>query len=340
MTERRRLQGFDAGWSDLSQGGTTIHGVEPTMKSLPGTTEWRTHLRTNSSRDGWHAVLAPDTNSRTSAGTLRARNTIRLTAPPRETKRSNTHLGRPESNQSAANLRTLLSSLNLCASPLMARIDAECLNTGFSVRYHGSANLFVSALPIPQRWTRTYRMSQGVRSGTSEDGRSPRPLDRGAAIRSIAPLSRAQFRPLGQINFWGHISRRSIRRFHHTPGLRALTNLANDRRRSQQGLCLECMAATPDSSQTCITRTRRPARIVREATLAAAILFGTFQAAAPSNQHLLCFLKRFSTVTPSVIQQEIVGARVEPQSTRNQFETSAGAQAPSDKLQTPAKGTA
>lgn len=82
MTERRRLQGFDAGWSDLSQGGTTIHGVEPTMKSLPGTTEWRTHLRTNSSRDGWHAVLAPDTNSRTSAGTLRSRNTIRLTARP------------------------------------------------------------------------------------------------------------------------------------------------------------------------------------------------------------------------------------------------------------------
>lgn len=44
---------------------------------------------------------------------------------PRETKRSNTNLGRPESNQSTANLRTLLPSLNLCASPFMARTDAD-----------------------------------------------------------------------------------------------------------------------------------------------------------------------------------------------------------------------
>lgn len=169
------------------------------------------------------------------------------------------------------------------------------------------------------------------RPATSRPGRR-NPAERTTLARAISSAWADQF--LGS-----HIKAQQTP-LHHTPGLRAFTNLANDRRSPQQGLRPDCTVATPDSSQTCITRARRPARIAREATLAAAILFGTLKAVAPNNQHHLCFLKRLSTVMPSVIQQEIVGARVEPRSTRNQSETSAGAQAPSDKLQTPAKGTA
>lgn len=64
---------------------------------------------------------------------------------PRETKRSNKHHGRPEPNQSAANLRTL------SPPPLMARIDAECLDTGFSHALQGSANFVCKRTSNPRR---------------------------------------------------------------------------------------------------------------------------------------------------------------------------------------------
>lgn len=182
-------------------------------------------------------------------------------------------------------------------------------------------------------------MSQGVRSGTSEAGRSPRPLDRDAAIRPSAPLSRAQFRPLGQINLGSHIEAQQTPFSSHT-GPPSAYKAGQLPKKSSTRIASRLHGRYAGLVTDLYYRARMPARIAREATLAAAILFGTLKAVAPNNQHHLCFLKRLSTVMPSVIQQEIVGARVEPRSTRNQFETSAGAQAPSDKLQTPAKGTA
>ncbi|MGF6257370.1 hypothetical protein OKW20_004489 [Ensifer sp. LBL] len=224
----------------------------------------------------------------------------------------------------------------------MARIDAECLGAGFFSCATGDPRIclqahFQSPSNVGPGPIECHRSEFEAAPAKTEGARAP--LTQGAAIRRSCTTPALAISSAWEINL-GATYQSAAKADFITPGLRALTNPANNPRSPQQGLHLECAVATPDSSQTCTTHTSRSATNAREATLAAAILFGSLQAVAPSIQHLLCFLKRLSTVMPSVIQQEIVGARVEPRSTRNQFETSAGAQAPSDKLQTPTKGTA